>query len=89
MDLKQKLMQEGMKLMSNPKVMKLMQDERVMKAVMGAMQLPAKVSSVSESVGETVAKKLNMATAREVKDLKRTIRKLEEQVETMKKKNGG
>ena len=84
-DLKQKLMQEGMKLMSNPKVMKLMQDERVMKAVMGAMALPAKVTTATEHVGETVAKTLNMATAREVKDLKRTIRKLEEQVETMKR----
>lgn len=46
MDLKQKLMQEGMKLMSNPKVMKLMQDKRVMKAVMTAMSLPAKVSTL-------------------------------------------
>jgi hypothetical protein len=88
MDFKQKMMQEGMKLMSNPKVMKLMQDERVMKAVMGAMQLPAKVSTATEHVGEKVAKTLNMATAREVKELKRTIRKLEEQVETLKKSGG-
>jgi hypothetical protein len=88
MDLKQKLMQEGMKLMSNPKVMKLMQDERVMKAVMTAMSLPAKVSSFRESAGEKIAKSMNMATAQEVKDLKRTIRKLEEQVEGMRKNNG-
>ena len=88
MDLKSKLMQEGMKLMSNPKVMKLMQDERVMKAVMTAMSLPAKVSSITESAGEKIAKSMNMATATEVKDLKRTIRKLEEQVETMRKGNG-
>jgi hypothetical protein len=85
MDFKQKLMQEGMKLMSNPKVMKLMQDERVMKAVMGAMALPAKISTATEKAGETVAKTLNLPTAQEVKDLKRTIRKLEEQVETLKK----
>jgi hypothetical protein len=85
MDFKQKLMQEGMKLMSNPKVMKLMQDERVMKAVMGAMALPAKISTATEKAGETVAKTLNLPTAQEVKDLKRTIRKLEEQVETLKR----
>lgn len=85
MDLKQKLMQEGMKLMSNPKVMKLMQDERVMKAVMTAMSLPAKVSTFKETAGEKVAKSFSMATAQEVKDLKRTIRKLEEQVETLKR----
>ncbi|MBL8714940.1 MAG: hypothetical protein JNL79_03045 [Myxococcales bacterium] len=86
MDLKQKLMQEGMKLMSNPKVMKLMQDERVMKAVMGAMSLPAKISTFTEEAGESVAKKLNMATKAEVRDLQRTIRKLEDQIETIKRK---
>ena len=86
MDFKQKLMQEGMKLMSNPKVMKLMQDERVMKAVMGAMAIPGKLSTATEKAGETVAKTLNLPTAQEVKDLKRTIRKLEEQVETLKRK---
>ena len=85
MDLKQKLMQEGMKLMSNPKVMKLMQDERVMKVVMSAMSLPAKVSSFTETAGEKFAKTMHMATAQEVKDLKRTLRKLEEQLETIKK----
>lgn len=86
MDLKQKLMQEGMKLMSNPKVMKLMQDERVMKAVMGAMSLPAKISTLTEEAGDSLAKKLNMATKSEVRDLQRTIRKLEDQIETMKRK---
>ena len=91
MDLKQKLMQEGMKLMSNPKVMKLMQDERVMKVVMGAMSMPAKISTFTESAGEKFAKTMHMATAQEVKDLKRTIRKLEEQVETLRRNgsNGG
>jgi hypothetical protein len=87
-DLKSKLMQEGMKLMSNPKVMKLMQDERVMKAVMSAMSLPAKVTTFKEQAGEKIAKSMNMATAQEVKDLKRTIRKLEEQMETLKKSSG-
>lgn len=88
MDFKQKLMQEGMKLMSNPKVMKLMQDERVMKVVMTAMSMPAKISTFTETAGEKIAKNFHMATAQEVKDLKRTIRKLEEQVESMKKTNG-
>ena len=85
MDFKQRLMQEGMKLMSNPKVMKLMQDERVMKAVMAAMSMPAKISTFTETAGEKLAKTMHMATAQEVKDLKRTIRKLEEQVEQLKK----
>jgi cell division FtsZ-interacting protein ZapD len=88
MDLKQRLMQEGMKLMSNPRVMKLMQDERVMKVVMGAMSLPGKISTFTENAGEKIAKTMHMATAQEVKDLKRTLRKLEEQLESMRKSNG-
>ena len=87
MEFKQRLMQEGMKLMSNPTVMKLMQDERVMKAVMGAMSLPAKVSTLTETAGERIAKTMHMATEQEVKDLKRTIRRLEEQVESIKRAN--
>ncbi len=63
-----------------------MQDERVMKAVMGAMSLPAKLSTFTEEAGESVAKKLNMATKAEVRDLQRTIRKLEDQIETIKRK---
>jgi UbiD family decarboxylase len=90
MDVKQRLMQEGMKLMSNPTVMKLLQDERVMKVVMNAMSLPAKVSTMTETAGERFAKTMHMATEQEVKDLKRTIRRLEEQVETLKRsQNGG
>jgi hypothetical protein len=88
MDFKQRLMSEGMKLMSNPRVMKLMQDERVMKAVMSAMSLPGKVSTAAENAGEKIAKSLHFATEQEVKDLKRTIRKLEEQLESMRGKNG-
>ena len=89
MDLKQRLMQEGMKLMSNPKVMKLMQDERMMKVVMGAMSLPGKISTLSETAGEKLAKTMHMATAQEVKDLKRTLRKLEEQLETIRRNGNG
>lgn len=87
MNIKEKIMQEGMKLMSNPKVMKLMQDERVMKTVMAAMSMPAKISSMKDTAGEKLAKTMHMATEQEVNDLKRTIRKLEEEVELLKKSN--
>ncbi len=85
MDLKRKLTQEGIKLMSSPTVMKLMQDERVMKALVAAMSVPAKISSFTGSAAEKIAKSMHMATEREVKDLKRTVRKLEEQVENLRK----
>ena len=82
------LMKQGMKLMSDPRVMKLMQDERVMKAMMAAMAVPGKVQSFTKDQLETVAKAMALATEGEVKDLKRTVRKLEDEIAKMKDKDG-
>ena len=97
--LKKSLMQQGMKLMSDPRVMKLMQDERVMKAMMTAMSVPGKAQTFARDQLETFAKTMALATEGEVKDLRRTVRKLEEEVaklrtegqpaSTSKKKSGG
>lgn len=84
MSLKKTLMTQGMKLMSDPRVMKLMQDERVMKAVMAAMSVPGKAQSFAKEQVEIVAKAMALATEGEVKDLKRTVRKLEEELARMK-----
>ena len=82
---KKALMKQGMKLMSDPRVMKLMQDERVMKAVMAAMSVPGKVQSFTKDQAETIAKAMALATEGEVKDLKRTVRRLEEELHRMQK----
>ena len=67
--------------MSDPRVMKLMQDERVMKAVMAAMSMPGQGAERSpESRSRTSRKAMALATEDEVKDLQRTVRKLEEEV---------
>ena len=81
--LKETLMQQGMKLMSDPRVMKLMQDERVMKAVMTAMSMPGKAQSFAKEQVEVIAKAMALATEGEVKDLRRTVRKLEEELARM------
>ncbi|HTB78520.1 MAG TPA: hypothetical protein VK762_34990 [Polyangiaceae bacterium] len=78
--LKKTLMQQGMKLMTDPRVMKLMQDERVMKAMMAAMSVPGKAQTFARDQLENVAKAMALATEGEVKDLRRTVRKLEEEV---------
>jgi len=78
--LKKTLLKQGMKWMSDPRVMKLMQDERVMKAVMTAMSMPGKVQSFTQEGAERIAKAMALATEDEVKDLKRTVRRLEEEV---------
>jgi len=86
--LKKSLMQKGMKLMADPRVMKLMQDERVMKALMAAMSVPGKAQSFAREQAENIAKAMALATEGEVKDLRRTVRKLEDELARMKSEQG-
>ena len=85
--LKKTLLKQGMKLMSDPRVMKLMQDPRVMKAVMQVMSMPGKVQSFTHDNVEKIAKAMALATEDEVKDLRRTVRRLEEEMNRMQRDN--
>jgi len=87
--LKKTLMQKGMKLMSDPRILKLMQDERVMKAVMTAMSVPGRAQSLAKEQLENIARSMALATESEMKDLRRTVRKLEEELTKMKVDQGG
>jgi len=78
--IKKTLMKQGMKLMSDPRVMKIMSDERVMKAVMQMMNVPGKVQSFTDEQIAKLAKAMSLATEDEVKDLKRQVRRLEEEL---------
>lgn len=79
-DLKKSLMKQGLKLMSDPRVGKLLQDPRVMNALMQAMAVPGKVQSFTSEQLEKLAKSMSLATEDEVNDLKRTVRRLEDEV---------
>jgi hypothetical protein len=83
--IKKTLMKQGMKLMTDPRVMKIMSDERVMKAVMQMMSVPGKVQTFTNDQVERLAKAMSLATEDEVNDLKRQIRRLEEEVSRMEK----
>lgn len=83
--LKKTLVKQGMKLMTDPRVMKVMQDERVMKAVMQMMSMPGKVQTFTNDQVERLAKAMSLATEDEVNDLKRQIRRLEEEVSRLEK----
>jgi polyhydroxyalkanoate synthesis regulator phasin len=74
---KKTLMSQGMKLMQDPRVMKMMQDPRVMKAMAKGFELKGKAQQEFDTRVEKVADSLNLATKAEVRELKRTIRKLE------------
>jgi cell division protein FtsB len=86
--LKKTLLKQGMKLMTDPRVQKLMQDERVMKAVMQMMSMPGKVQNFTAEQVERLAKAMSLATEDEVKDLKRTVRRLEEEIARLEKQAG-
>lgn len=88
MALKDKLISEGMKLAANPNVAKLMQDERLMRVFMTAMSVPGKVNTFTKEQKETFAKAMGLATADEVRDLKRTIAALEREVARLRKAGG-
>jgi DNA uptake protein ComE-like DNA-binding protein len=86
---KKTLMQQGLKLMADPRVAKLMQDERVTKALMTAMSVPAKAQSFAKEQAEHLAKAMALATEGEVKDLRRTVRRLEEDLARLKAEQQG
>ena len=85
MALRDRIMKRGMKLMQDPAVAKLVQDERVMKVAMQAFQLRSKVQDEIDGRVEQVAKSLGLVTKNDVKDLRRTIKKLENELEKTKK----
>ena len=85
MDLKKSLVDKGMKLMSDPRVMKVVQNEQFMKALVAALSMPGKIDGFTKGQAERLAKRMSLATADEVRDLKRTVRALEEQIAELKR----
>jgi hypothetical protein len=80
MSFKKTLMREGMKVMQDPRFMKFLQDPRVMQAMAKGFELKGKVQQGFDTQAEKLAEKLNFATKGEVRELKRTIRKLEREL---------
>ena len=81
--LRETAMREGMKLMSDPRVMKMMQDPRFMKVMMKAFQLRGEMQTAVEKQGKKLARTFKFATRDEVDQLKSTIRSLERNLETV------
>lgn len=86
MSIKDEVKKKGLQLMGDPRVAKLMQNEQFMKAMMTVVQVPGKVNTFTEEQTERFASMMNLATAKELKDLKRQVKKLEGEVERLKKK---
>jgi transcriptional regulator NrdR family protein len=85
MDLKEQLKDQALRLMQDPRVMKALQNPKLMQGVMGALQLRAKVQQQVQNRMQRVAKSLSWATEAEVRELRRTVRKLERELEARHK----
>jgi hypothetical protein len=83
-DLKQELVNQALKLMQDPRVLRAMQNPRVMQGMMGALQLRAKLQTRLESSVSRLARGLSLATEAEVRELRRTVRKLERELEAQR-----
>ncbi|MBW2454308.1 MAG: hypothetical protein JRI68_07350 [Deltaproteobacteria bacterium] len=80
MGLKDKVVTEGMKLATHPRVAPLLQDERFMRLFMTALSVPGKLSELTDEQRENFIKVLGLAKAQDVADLKRTVRALEDEL---------
>ena len=80
MDIKKIVLDQVSKLLQNPRVLEVAMNPKVMGVVMKAMSLREQVVAASASASESVARTLNLATREEVGELRRTVRRLEEQL---------
>lgn len=80
MSIKDEMMKRGMQMMSDPRVAKLMQNPQFMKVMMAALQVPGKVNTFTNEQSKYLAGSLRLATAEDMKDLQRTVKRLEREI---------
>ncbi len=86
--LKQEAMRQGMKLLSNPKVMKMMADPRLMNAISQGFAIKGRIQTEIETRLRTVAGALNLATREDVESLRSTIDQMQQSVSHLERKLG-
>lgn len=82
--IKEFLTKQSVRLMQDPRVQKLMQDERVMKALMKGIQVRGEVQERVDERIDQVAQSLNLATKKEIRELKRNMRRMEQELKRAK-----
>lgn len=70
-----------LRVLQDPRVAKLLADPRAQQALMRVLRFRGRVQEQYDRRLERMARRLNLATAREVRELKRTIRRLEEELQ--------
>jgi hypothetical protein len=86
--LKQEALRQGMKLVSNPKVMKMMADPRFMNAVSQLFTLRGRWQAGVEDRIRTIAAYMNLVTRDEIEELKRDLSHVENTLGDIERKIG-
>ncbi len=89
MSIKKEMMKKGMQMMGDPRVAKLMQNPQVMKVLGAAFQVPGKVEAFTNEQARHLASALRLATAEDLKDLQRMVKRLEREVDRLQQQVGG
>ena len=83
-NLRHDMRRTGLELIADPRVSKLMQNEQVLRALMSVAQVPGRVNDFTTEQTDRLAKTLGFATAEEVRDLRRSIKRLERDLARMR-----
>jgi polyhydroxyalkanoate synthesis regulator phasin len=81
MDWKEQLRNKALTLLSEPRVSALLQDPRLTQGIVGVFKLRTQVEQQVDQGVRRLAKRLNLATAAEVQELRRAVSRLERQLE--------
>jgi hypothetical protein len=84
LDLKQELLNRALRLAQDPRVSKAMQNPTVVQGLVGAMHLRAKMQHNLEVGVQRMAKRFNLASDAEVRELRRKVSRLERELEDHK-----
>lgn len=83
MDLKKKVIDQGVKWMSDPRFVKVVSNPALMSAVMKGFELRGKAVSAFEEMVKSVVHSLDLASREELNELKETIRNLQAEIKNL------
>lgn len=74
-----------LRFLRDPRVAKALQDPRTQRVMMRVLRARGRAQERLELALQKLAKTLNLATAKDIRELKRTIRRLEEELARVEK----
>ncbi len=83
-NIKDDLMEAAMKALQNPKIQEIMSNEKVQKGMAEVLKTSYELKSQLDETREEFARKLNLATSDDLRDMKRELDRLRRQVDRLK-----